>query len=366
MSAVLFLHPRGLAEPGAGWPCLLLSPQATKALTLAEAAQQLAGEPARVVAPVELFSCWSTGPWPGRRRPPLRAMGYAIEDDLSLPLESLHLVAGPLDKERRCALRACESTAFAALLGALATAELRVAALHIDADLLPAHAPCALWLFDRWLLRGEGEVRMAASASDFACLGGLATADWTPLNEPEDPPAAACKQLSEGWGTAVDLAPGRSQHRVWPWRTTGLMLAGALLLECALNWGAAWQQRQVADALQASAIAHLNTLLPEALQGQPLTQQLRALQAGAPPAEQTLAGRLQVLADTLVGGRDVKVQRIEFHAGEGWKIHLSAPAMADVERLSERAAQRQLPLQLFNASQEGGRTLVVIGLEDAS
>jgi len=366
MKPVLLLHPDGIAEPGIEWPCVLVSSQATAALSLTEAARRLLGQPTCVVLPVELFSCWSTGPWPGRRRPTPQALGYAIEEHLSVPLERLHVAAGPLDNERRCALRACDGEAFAAVLQALETAGIQIAALQVDADLLPSRVPCALWLFDRWVLRGKGELRLALAAEDFAQVGELAPLAWERLNSPDELPASACRQLQLEPATALDLAPTRTRRRAWPARAIGLSLASLLLLEWSANRAAAWQQRQAAAVLQAQTLDHLNGLLPEPLRGQPLPQLLKTLQGPVQPGPQTRGERLQTLAEALLGARDVKVQRIEFRAGDGWKIHLSAPAMADVERLSERAAQQRLPLQLLNANQEAGRTLAVMALEDAS
>lgn len=366
MKPVLLLHPDGIAEPGVDWPCVMVSVQATAALSLAEAARRLAGSPISVVLPVELFSCWSTGPWPGRRRPSPQALGYAIEEYLSVPLERLQLSAGPLDEARRCALRACDGKAFAAIGQALEAAGIKIAALHVDADLLPAHSPCALWLFNRWLMRGEGELRMALAAEDFARVCELSPRPWGRLNSPDDLPVSACQHLLLEPCAALDLLPARTGRRVWPASAIGLALAGLLLVECTANWAAAWQQRQAAGMLQAQTLDHLNALLPESLRGQPLPQLLKALQGPAMPGPRTRSERLQTLAEALLGARGVKIQRIEYRAGDGWKIHLSAPGLADVERLSERAAQQRLPLHLLNANQEAGRTLAVMALEDAS
>jgi general secretion pathway protein L len=362
MTKALYLHPDGIADRGRHWPALLTAGEVTERLSLAQAASRLGTDPVRVILPVELFSYWQTGPWPKRHRPSLQALGYAVEEQLAAPLDSMYWVAGPYDAQLKCAVRACDAAAFAAILGVLREVGVHIASLQLDADLLPVQRPCALWLFDRWLLGGALDLRLALSAADFDALEDGLPAALVRLNEVGEPDAAAIGRLRPSGAAQLLASPIRSWR--WPIKTVALTIMGLLSVECALNWSGAWQYRRDAALIGARTAEHLDRLLPVALRGQSILQQLRALQGQSPADVQTLAQRLQTLGDALLGASDLKVRRIEYRADEGWKIHVSAPALGDIERLRERAVVQRLPLLLFSATQEAGRTMAILQLED--
>lgn len=356
MSNRLFLLPQAL--PSGDWPAVLLTGASAQHLNLIEAGRRLAGEPTGVVLPVELFSCWSTGPWP--RRPSLQALGYAIEEQLSVPLDTLHLAAAPLDGDRRCAVRACDQRVFAHVMALLEAAGVTVHSLHIDADLLPGEQAVALWLFDRWLLGGEGPERLALSAQDVDGSRDL-LGDRVMLSDQGDL-ARTLAQLVPTPTTPNLLPPTRFR---WPVKSAAVCLLALIALECVLNGASAWHQQRLAHALEARTTSHLKALLPDAPSDGSVFEQLQALQRGAAPSgEPLIAERLSQLAQALVGAQGVTLQRIEWEAQGAWTLRLSAPSMADIERLRERASEHQLPLQLLTATQDAGRTVAVMSLED--
>lgn len=366
MSPILYLLPDGLARPNSQWPCALVAGPGLRAMSLAEAADHLAGEAVAVRLPVELFSCWLSAPWPGRRRPSLQALGYGIEEQLCVPLDRVHLVAGRADAQRRYPLRACDAARWGEVMQVLRSAGVQLKALHIDADLLPDTGPCALWLCGRWLLGGALDTRLALSAPECAALRPRLPADLQLLNEPGGDDAAAYQLLMPSSAQTVDLMSGHQASVRWPLRPAAAVLAVLLALECGLNWASAWQHRRAALQVQAATAEHLAQLLPQALRNGSIREQLRALQSPSDTSPSTLAQRVTALGEALLGGRGVQVQRVEFRDAEGWKIYLDAPALNDIEQLRDRAAEHDLYLLLESATQVAGRTAAVLTLEDES
>lgn len=364
MSPILYLLPAGLAQPDSQWPCALVHGHELKPMRLADAADQFAGQAVDVRLPVELFSCWLSAPWPGRRRPTLQALGYGIEEQLCVPLDNLHLVAGRADAQRRYPLRACDAARWGEVMEVLRSAGVQLKALHIDADLLPDTGPCALWLCGRWLLGGALDTRLALSAQEFAALRPWLPVDLQLLNEPGGDDAAAYQLLLSPLAQTVDLMSVRRCSIRWPVRPAAALLALLLALECGLNWASAWQYRRAAQQVQAATAEHLAELLPQALHGASIREQLRALQSPTDTSSFTLAQRVAALGEALLGGRGVQVQRLEYQEAEGWKIYLDAPALSDIEQLRDRAAEKNLHLLLQSATQVGGRTTAVLSLED--
>lgn len=366
MSPILYLLPAGLAQPDSQWPCALVHGHELKPIGLADAADQLAGQAVDVRLPVELFSCWLSAPWPGRRRPTLQALGYGIEEQLCVPLDNLHLVAGRADAQRRYPLRACDAERWGEVMQVLRSAGVQLKALHIDADLLPDTGPCGLWLCGRWLLGGALDTRLALSAQEFVALRPRLSADLQLLNEPQDDDAAAHQLLLPPSVQTVDLlAVSRASTR-WPLRPAAAALVLLLALECGLNWASAWQHRRAALQVQAATAERLAKLLPQSLRTGSIREQLRALQSPTDTSPSTLAQRVTALGEALLGGRGAQVQRLEYYRAQGWKIYLDAPALSDIEQLRDRAAEKNLHLLLESATQVAGRTAAVLTIEDES
>lgn len=66
----------------------------------------------------------------------------------------------------------------------------------------------------------------------------------------------------------------------------------------------------------------------------------------------------------MIGASNVEVRRIEFRAGDGWKIQLSANSFAELEQLRERGRQQGVPLRLDSASKERDRVQATLTVED--
>jgi general secretion pathway protein L len=73
---------------------------------------------------------------------------------------------------------------------------------------------------------------------------------------------------------------------------------------------------------------------------------------------------LVALVEQVIGASHVEVRRIEFRAGDGWKVQLTANSFAELEQLRERGRQQGVPVRLDSASKEGNRVQATLVVED--
>ena len=70
------------------------------------------------------------------------------------------------------------------------------------------------------------------------------------------------------------------------------------------------------------------------------------------------------LVEQVIGASNVEVRRIEFRAGDGWRIQLSANSFAELEQLRERGREQGVPLRIDSASKERNRVQATLTVED--
>lgn len=163
---------------------------------------------------------------------------------------------------------------------------------------------------------------------------------------------------------SIDLLQGefRQVQRRWPW---GMMIC-AVLGVFALTWGFTQARSQfiehVAQRLYAQSVQRFKALYPQQTRIVDLSAQLRAVQGAKPGIAMTQMARLVNLAEQVLGGSSVEIQHIEFHAGEGWKVQLTARSFAELEQLRERGQQSALPIKLGSASKDRNGVQAVLTL----
>jgi len=150
-----------------------------------------------------------------------------------------------------------------------------------------------------------------------------------------------------------------------PW--SSLAVAAALVLM--VDWGFKAMRIQhlegQAQQLYLQSVAQFQALYPEQTRIVDLAAQFKSLQGqGASPSSSALA-RLVSLAEDVIGGGDVDVQRIDFRSGDGWKIQLTAASFSELEQLRERGQQSGMPVLIGNASKDGNRVQAVLMLEES-
>ncbi|MBT2338214.1 MULTISPECIES: type II secretion system protein GspL [Pseudomonas] len=366
MKTWLYLTAEGLGVPCASWPCCVWSPTGERRyLPLHEAARELNGHVVDVLLPMEICSWVRSDPWPSRRQPRPQALAFAIEEQLSENLETLHIAVGARDRQQRYPLLVTQRARFQALLALLDAQGIEVGAVHVDADLLAGDQAFGVRWFGRWLLGGALAARVSLSVQALAALKPDLPEDIHWLDEARDRPGIDEWLLGTG-GHPIDLLQGefRRRRQRLPWRGA----AAALLGVCVLSW--AFSEARV--RFLESQTRHLYTqneqrfrsLYPGQSRIVDLAAQFQAMQGRSGQSQDTQVARLVHLTEQVIGASNVEAQRIDFREGEGWKIQLTANSFVELEQLRERGRQIGLPLTLGSASKQDNRVRAILTLEN--
>ena len=165
---------------------------------------------------------------------------------------------------------------------------------------------------------------------------------------------------------AINLLQGEFALRSkrLPWRFGGL----AILMLLLLTWGASAMRIHFLESetrrLYSQNEQRFKTLYPEQSRIVDLATQLKALQNQTAEPQNTRIAGLVGLIEQVIGASNVEVRRIEFRAGDGWKIQLTANSFAELEQLRERGRQQGVPLRLDSASKERDRVQATLTVED--
>lgn len=365
MKPWLYLTPEGTATASLDWPCGLWSSTGQRQLQpMQQAAQILKGLSVNVLLPMELCSWVRSEPWPSRRRPDLRAIAFAVEEQLGEPLENLHLSLGTPDPSGRYPVMVIERDRFACILQLLQTAGINVASISVDADRLPPDQARGVRWFGRWLLGGALPSRLALSTDDLALLNPGLPEDVQWRDEPADSIDPDSWLLEESVPT-INLLHGEFARRQtnWPWRLVGVTV-GLMLL---VSWGASAARVNFLESqsaqLQARSEQQFKALYPEQTRIVDLAAQLTALQgSSATPQGGRIAG-LVTLVERVLGASPVEIRRVEFREDSGWRIQLSASSFTELETLREHARQQGIAVRIDSASKDRERVQATLILE---
>jgi general secretion pathway protein L len=366
MNCWLYLTAEGLAAPSTDWPCRVWSAlhQGTP-MPLNRATEALAGQPVDLLLPMEIGSWVRSEPWPSRRRAQVQAVAFAVEDQLSEPLEHLHLSVGARDGDGCYPVMVIGRERMAEVLKLLAESTITLRSASVDADMLPGTRPLGVLCFGRWLLGGALPARMVLSNEGLKSLQPVLPADIHWLDDDQgdaffsqclkDPPAHAINLLQGGF------APRR---KALPWRIGALAVFASLLL----TWGASEVRIQTVEG-QSRQLAQENarqfhTLYPDLPRTLDIAAQLKVLQQQPAQSQSTRISGLLKLVEHVVGASSVEVRRIELRAAEGWKIQLTANSFAELEQLRERGRQQGVPVRLDSANKADDRVHATLTVED--
>lgn len=330
-------------------------------MSLAEAARRLAGQAVQVMLPMEACSWLRSDTWPGRRPPGIQALAYSIEEQVADDLENLHLAPGNPDSARRYPLLVIDKASFAGIVELLREVGLQVTSVQVDADLLPTDRPYVAWWGGRWLLGGAMEARLAVSEPLLQPLSSRLPEGICRLDHPQLAQVRALLTAGEG----IDLLQGvfRQPPGRRPWRA----LSAALLAVFILSWGFTQARSQYlehrAARLYEQSVRQFQALYPQEVRIVDLSAQLKRLNAGEAQRSRQMA-RLVHLVEQVIGGSGVELQRIDYQAGVGWTLALTADDFSELERLRERGRQNGLPIRLGAASKERNRVRATLILEE--
>jgi general secretion pathway protein L len=366
MNTWLYLSAEGQDAPSSLWPCVLWSQTGQRQLMpLNQVASALQGQAVDVLLPMEMCSWVRSEPWPARRKPEAQAIAFAVEDQLSEALERVHLSVGVRDRDGCYPVMVIGRERLAAVLDLLREAGIEVRGVFVDADVLSGDQPYGAWWLGRWLLGAGLSARLALSQDDLALLAPLLPKDMQWLNALEAP-AVIDQCLAHRPTQAINLLQGAFAPRGkrLPWRAGGW----ALLMLALLTWGASETRIRFLDS-EARRLATQNeqrfkALYPEQSRIVDMAAQLKALQSQPVDSQNTRIAGLVQLIEQVIGASPVEVQRIEFRAGEGWKIQLTASGFAELEQLRERGRQQGMPVQLDSANKAADRVHATLTVED--
>ncbi|WP_444757315.1 type II secretion system protein GspL [Pseudomonas sp. A014] len=358
-----YLLPEGVGGVPKHWPVRVLQPDGVTRESRLSDLEALAGQKVTLVLPMELFSYCQTGSLPGRK-PAYDTLAFAVEDQFATALETLHLAFGMANQasSRPCLVidRAC----FEQLLSCLRVQGVQPQAVLVDADMLASTGPTALWLEGRWLFGGGEQQRLAVNCAAARVLStSLPEIKW--LAEPGQASrwdevelvTDAFALLWQGRFDAINLlqgafAPGRAKSVPWQALLGGCLLA-ALLACIAEYWHVEWLQGQVAQLKQHNVRA-FQRWAPGHVPRDDLARQINELmQHPAPP---TAMQRLAVLSESLVESGDLRIERAEVVAGQGWRIEILAQGFDDLERFRQRLPGLQVE-RAQQAAQQVSATL---------
>lgn len=317
----------------------------------------------------------------------LRAVPFAVEDQLAEPVEGLHFSAAPHPRGRGQLVAAVRRERLQGWLDDLATRGLRPDRVLVDALLLPLDDGAASVLADgdRMLVRTGVARAFATDAAELAgwldlsdlprdpqgrgvlrALGGrlpvLDAARYVVAREPgAEDPRAALAALARARGVVEGLpdllvgpfAPG---HREAPlrrrWRLAALVAAAAVVL----GFGGLLLDRYLLSqrlaALDAEMAAVWTRLHPGSAVPPNLVERLRAdyRAAGGVRGDGGALGLLAQVAPLLGARPQVFVKGVEFRAGT-LELVLIAPGVSDLDQLRESiAALSGLTAELAAAS----------------
>ncbi|WP_335943770.1 type II secretion system protein GspL [Pseudomonas sp. G166] len=367
MKTWLYLTPDGMEAPCANWPCCVWSPTGERRyLPLHEAARELHGRVVDVLLPMEMCSWLRSDPWPSRRQPRPQALAFAIEEQLSENLETLHISVGERDRQQCYPLMVTGRSRFQAMLALLAELGLDVRAMHVDADLLPDDKAFAVRWFGRWLLGGALAARVSLSARAMATLKPELPEDIHWLDEGRDREGIDEWLLSVG-GHPIDLLQGefRRRRQPLPWRGVAVTALGLLLLTWALSEARVRFLESETRRLYVQSEQRFRSLYPEQTRIVDLAAQFQALHSRRGQSQDTQVARLVRLTEQVIGATNVEVQRIDFRENEGWKVQLTANSFVELEQLRERGQQNGLPVSLGSASKQNNRVQATLTLENS-
>lgn len=366
MNNWLYLTAQGLASAAHDWPCCVWSSTGQRQLTpLNQAAQLLDGRSVNLLLPMESCSWVRSQPWPSRRAPGAQAIAFAVEDQLSEALENLHLSIGPRDKDGRYPVMVIGRERFAALLRLMAESGVRVRSVFVDADVMPGPEPTVIRWFDRWLLGGAIPARVAMADEGLTRIRSALPQECRWMDEREDQAHVdQCLTLAPTHAINLLQGPFAPHSQRMPW-----FLCGAtLLLMMALTWGASATRMHFLESetrrLQSQNEQRFKALHPDQSRIVDLVSQLKLLQGQTAEPQNTRIAGLVTLVERVIGASHIDVRRIEFRAGDGWKIQLSANSFAELEQLRERGRQQGVPVRLDNANKERDRVQATLTVED--
>jgi general secretion pathway protein L len=339
-------------------------------LSWAECASELAGHSLALVLPMAVVSACAVKLPTIKTRWLRQALPYAVEESLAEDVEHLHLSVGECLDDGRHLLLAVRRSLLQGWLAQLTAQGLQVAAIYVDADLLPRVATQVLVHGELGLLGGAGGVRLAFKRTDWDALtvDALKVAidgAVTLLDEPCPWPLLAAGQTQ-----AINLAQGEFSVRQgsgnWQaWRSVAALAGLWLVLQLGFDLSQSWYLQRQGDGYAAASQALYQQLFPADTRIVNLKAQFTEhLSAAAVGGQGAFFALLNHAVSALAEVPQLTVQEVDFSQERGdLAMQLHADDFAGLEQLRQRLQQADLQVQLGSASREaqGVSARMIIG-----
>ena len=299
--------------------------------SLGEALQRFGSRPVALILPVEQVACCAVALPAGSAHWQRQALPYAVEPLLAEEVEALHLVMGARRADGHHPVRAVNRSLLQGWLHYLRGQGMRIAAIHVDADLLPTGAAVLWWDVCRCLLAGMDETRLALAPAQLGLAGALPDSLLQVFHGSDVTPhmPLACDFTSEVvnqpvlvWlaaqrGQALDLAQGtfaaRPPVRLRHWQPLVAALALLACAQLAFDGAQAWLLNQQAAGYRQANEAIYKGLFPQEQRIVDLRAQFdQHLQQGS--AASHLQTLLDAVATAMPGDGQLQVQQLQFDA----------------------------------------------------
>lgn len=334
-------------------------------LTLSDCTQRLAGLKLALVVPMEVVTALTVELPTQKQRWLRKALPYTVEEWLTEDIESFHLALGEKNAEGLFAVRALDRQWLSDWLQRLEESGLHIAAIYLDADMLPLNGRTVLMQPERILIGGETDERMVVHPDAWAALQDRLS-PFTPV-ETDSP----YRMLAQGQQWAIDLAQedfARAPERAWLGyaKPAALVLGLWLCLQMAFDIGQGWYYNQQSQQFHAASLASYRELFPEDSRIVNLRAQFDDhLQQGSFQGSALLM-LLERFSSVMAEGdvSSLQVHEMAYSKSRGdLAVQMKAKDFSELDDLRQRLAATGLNVQMGSASREeqGVTARLIIG-----
>ncbi len=319
-----------------------------------------------------------------------RAVPFALEDQLTAEVDTLHFALGRMDGSGQVAVAVADRERLRAMFDGLRAQDVEARQAFPETLALPLREDAWTLLVDgdRFLLRSGEQSGIAGDTANLALLleAALAEAAAPPLNllvwyvpgsEPElpegapaadlqvvaDPTALLAEHVDPRRNIALrtgDLAGTAPRQALWRrWRPAAVLALILVLVGTGRGWAERWQLERELAGLESRIGASFRDAFPDGRvpSGQQATvmrSRLTRLREGGGGGEIGMLMLLDRAAPALSATGDLTLEAIGYRAG-GLDLELRTESLQTIETLEQRLGGRGLRVEVEQARAEGER-----------
>lgn len=313
---------------------------------------ELAGQSVALVVPAELVTSLLVNLPTQKARLVRQALPFAVEELLADDVEAYHLTLGEQLSDGRHRVFAIDRNLLEGWLARVAHAGIRVARIHVDADLVPGEGLQVLPIGDRYLLGGRAAVRLAVAGDQFPLVQSFLTVtpQMVETSEPYQLMAVHCDR-------ATDLAQGEfalrtDGKRYGVWRSVALVVGLWFSLHLGYSVAQGWLLERQGEEYARQSLELYKSLFP----GDQRIVNLRAqfadhLNQGARGKGDFISMLQQASSAISDAKAALTINQIDYNQSRGdLALEVHAKDFSELEQLRKRLTDNGLTVQLGSAS----------------